>query len=189
MGRNTARIGLTAMAVGIAFVAATGSAGAQSDPTLERCAVRGAVPVQPPPLDCRLAAAIADGLGRSATFRRLVERVGTLQGIVYIHLQPYVILDGRTVLNGALLHSVTTAGPHRVLHVIVNAGQGDRPIVILAHELQHAIEVLEAADISTENAVDQLFERIGFRVYGGAVETQAALDVDDVVKRELSRRD
>ena len=188
MGRNAAQIGLIGMAVGIVSVIGTGRAGAQSNPAPERCAVREAVPLQLRPLDCRLAAAIAHGLKRSATFRQLADRVGTLDGIVYIHLQPYAILDGRTVLNGALLHSVTTAGPYRVLHVIVNA-RGDRLIFILAHELQHAIEVLEAADVSTENAVDQLFERIGFRVYGGAVETRAALDVEDVVKRELSRRD
>src|SRR5262245_55250268 len=172
MGRNAAQIALIAMAVGIAFVAATGPAGAQSDPAPERCAARAAVPLQLRPLDCRLTAAIADGLKRSATFRRLVERVGTLNGIVYIHLRPYVKLDGTLVQDGALLHSVTTAGVYRVLHVIVNANQGDRPIVILAHEFQHAIEVLEAADVSTENAVDQLFERIGFHVHWGAVETR-----------------
>src|SRR5262245_61471278 len=189
MGRNTARIGLIGMAVGIAFVTATGPARAQSDPAPKRCAVREAVRLQLRPLDCRLAAAIANGLERSATFRHMVERVGTLDGIVYIHLQPYVNLDGRRVLDGALLHSVTSAGGHRMLHVIVNAEKGDRPIFILAHELQHAIEVLEAADVSTKSAVDQLFERIGFRVYGGAVETRAALDVESVVKRELSRRD
>ena len=189
MGRNTAQIWLIGMAVGIAFVTGTGRAGAQSDPAPERCAVREAVPLQLRPLDCRLAAAIADGLQRSATFRHLVERVGTLDGIVYIRLQSYVNFDGRRVLDGALLHSVTTAGAHRLLHAIVNAEKGDRPIFILAHELQHAIEVLEAADVSTENAVDRLFDRIGFRVYGGAVETRAALDVEDIVKGELSRRD
>src|SRR5262245_27856155 len=189
MGRNTAQVGLIGMAVGIVFVAATGSTGAQTHPAPEPCAVRDAVPLQLRPLDCRLAAVIADGLKRSATFHHLVERVGTLNGIVYIHLRPYVKLDGTLVQDGALLHSVTTAGAYRVLHVIVNANRGDRPIVILAHEFQHAIEVLEAADVSTENAVDQLFERIGFRVYGGAVETRAALDVEDIVKRELSRRD
>src|SRR5262245_63688152 len=101
MERNTARIGLIGMAVGIALVTATQPAGAQSDPTPERCVPREAVPLQLRPLDCRLAAPIADGLERSATFRHLVERVGTLDGIVYIHLQPYVILDATTVLNGA----------------------------------------------------------------------------------------
>jgi hypothetical protein len=68
------------------------------------------------------------------------------------------------------------------------AVQGDRPIFILAHELQHAIEVLEAPHVSTEHDVDQLFERIGFHASAGDVETQAALDVERAVRRELSRR-
>src|SRR5262245_64918854 len=125
MGRNAAQIGLIGMAMGIAFATATGSADAQAAQAPKGCAVQEAVPLQLRPLDCRLAAAIADGLKRSATFRRLVERVGTLDGIVYIYRRPYVKFDGRRVLNGALLHSVTTAGGHRVLHVIVNADQGD----------------------------------------------------------------
>jgi hypothetical protein len=64
-----------------------------------------------------------------------------------------------------------------------------RPIFILAHELRQAIEVLEAPDVYTENAVDQLIERIGTHVYSGAVETEAALDAERAVRRELSRRD
>ncbi len=195
MGRTTARIGLIGIVVGIAFatgmepVGAVGAAGAQSDRASKRCAAMEAVPLQLRPLDCRLAAAIADGLKRSATFRGLVERVGALNGIVYIHLKPYINPQTKRELDGGLSHAVTTAGDHRLLHVMVGAGQGDRPIFILAHELQHAIEVLEAPDVSTEDAVDQLFERIGTHVYAGAVETQAALDVEHVVRRELSRRD
>jgi hypothetical protein len=177
------------MAVGIVFATGTGTARSQSDPVPERCAARDAVPPQLRPLDCRLAAAIADGVERSATFRQLVERVGTLSGIVYIQLKLYVDPHTKRVLDGALSHSVTTAGAHRVLHVIVGAEQGDRPIVILAHELRHAIEVLEAPNVSTEDAVDRLFERIGTHTHSGVVETQAALDAERAVRRELSHRD
>jgi hypothetical protein len=188
MGRKAA-IRVIGLAIGIAFATGTGRAGAQSDPAPQPCAAKQNVPIQLRPLDCRLAAAIADGLIRSATFRQLVERVGALNGIVYIHLKPYVNLQTKRVLDGGLSHAVTIAGAHRMLHVMVGAGQGDRPIFILAHELQHAIEVLEVPDVSTEEAVDQLFERIGTHVYAGAVETQAALDAEHAVRRELARRD
>jgi hypothetical protein len=189
VGRKTAQLRVIGVAVGIVFATGTGRADAQSDPAPQQCAARQAVPLQLRPLDCRLAVAIADGLTRSATFRQLVERVGALNGIVYIHLKPYVNLQTKRVLDGGLSHSVTTAGGHRMLHVMVGAAQGDRPIFILAHELQHAIEVLEAPDVSTEDAVDQLFERIGTQVYAGAVETQAALDAERAVRREFARRD
>src|SRR5262245_38746631 len=161
MGRKTAQITVIGAAIGIIFATGTRRVGAQADPAPKDCAARQTVPVQLRPLDCRLATAIAGGLTRSATFRQLVERVGALNGIVYIHLKPYVNPQTRRELDGGLSHAVTTAGAFRLLHVMVGATQGDRPIAILAHELQHAIEVLEAPDVSTENAVDELFERIG----------------------------
>jgi hypothetical protein len=147
------------------------------------------VPPQLRPLDCRLATAIADGLKRSATFRELVERVGMLNGIVYIQLKQSVNSRTRRVLDGALSHSITAAGAYRMLHVMVGAGEGDRPIYLLAHELQHVVEVLEAPGVLTERDVDQLFERIGVRAFAGDMETQAALDVEHAVRSELSRRD
>jgi hypothetical protein len=189
MGRQTARIAAIGVAVGILFVTCAGWASVQSDPAPERCAAREAVPLQLRTVDCPLASAIADGLKRSATFREVAERVGLLGGIVYIQLKQYVDPHTKRVLDGALSHSVTTAGAHRVLHVMVGAAQGDRPIVILAHELRHVIEVLEAPDVSTEKAVDQLFERISTHTHSGVVETQAALDVERAVRRELSHRD
>jgi hypothetical protein len=76
-----------------------------------------------------------------------------------------------------------------VLHVMVGAVHGDRPIYLLAHELQHVVEVLEAPDVLTERDVDQLFERIGWRAFAGDMETQAALDTERAVRSELSRRD
>jgi len=188
VGRKPAQIRVIGVVIGIVFATVTGRAGAQSDPARKQCAAQQNVPIQLRPLDCRLTAAIADGLTRSATFRQLVERVGALNGIVYIHLKPYVNPQTKRVLDGGLSHAVTMAGAHRMLHVMVGAAHGDRPIFILAHELQHAIEVLEAPDVSTEDAVDQLFERIGTHVYAGAVETQAALDAERAVKREFARR-
>jgi hypothetical protein len=141
------------------------------------------------PLDCRLAAAIADGLRRSGTFQQLVERVGTLKGIVYIRAKTHVDLRTKRTLDGALSHSVTIAGTYRVLQLTVGVTQPDSSICVLAHELRHAIEVLEAPDVRTETAVDLLFERIGTRTNAGVVETQAALDAERAVRRELSHRD
>jgi predicted transcriptional regulator len=79
------------------------------------------------------------------------------------------------------------AGAHRVLNIVVAPESGDRSMITLAHELQHAIEVLEADDVTTETAVDRLFERIGARVGASIMETRSAVDVQRVVARELSR--
>jgi hypothetical protein len=158
---------------------------AQTPPPQE-CAVREMVPGQLRPFSCRTAAIVANGLARSATFRGLVDRIGQLNGIVYITDRYYVNSQTRRVLSGALSHSVSMAGAHRVLHLMVAPESGDRPLITIAHELQHAIEVLEAPGVNTEAAVDQLFARIGVQVSAGIMETQAALDAERTVMRELS---
>jgi hypothetical protein len=127
-------------------------------------------------------------MARSATFRWLVDRVGELNGIVYIKDGFYVNDSTKRVLSGALSHRISMPGAHRVLHVMVAPESGDRPLITMAHELQHAIEVLEAPDVATEAAVDQLFERIGMHAGTGIVETQAALNVERAVVRELSAK-
>ena len=188
MGPKPAWIGVIGLAVGIFTGAPAAAAGAQSEPAQEHCTPPETVPSQLRPLDCRLATAIADGLKRSETFRQLVDRVGTLNGIVYIQLKQSVDPRTKRVLDGALSHSFTTAGAYRVLHVMVGAVEGDRPIYLLAHEFQHVLEVLEAPGVLTERDVDQLFERIGVRAFAGDMETQAALNVEHAVRSELSRR-
>ena len=174
-----------ALAVGMMLAAGTDRLLAEGQ-TPPACFAREMVPSQLRPLSCRTAAIVTNGLARSAAFRRLVDRVGDLNGIVYITDRYYVNSQTRRVLSGALSHSVTMAGAHRVLHLMVAPESGDRQLITMAHELQHAIEVLEASDVATEAAVDQLFERIGVQVSAGVRETQAALDVERVVSRELS---
>jgi len=152
----------------------------------QACAARETVPDQLRSFDCRTVTIVANGMARSTTFRRLIDRVGQLNGIIYIEDRYYVNDRTKRVLSGALSHQITRAGAHRVLHLIVAPESGDRRLVTMAHELQHAIEVLEASDVNTEAAVDQLFERIGMHTSAGVVETQAALDAERAVAHELS---
>jgi len=116
----------------------------------------------------------------------VIDRVGELNGIVYIKDAYYVDPRTRRALSGALSHAITMAGTHRVLHVTVAPESGDRSLITLGHELQHAIEVLEANDATTEAAVDRLFERIGVRVGASVMETTSAVAVQRAVARELS---
>ena len=174
------------LAVGIMLAAGNDRLIANTPPPPDACAAREIVPDQLRPLDCRTAPIVTNGMARSATFRWLVDRVGELNGIVYIKSGFFVNAHTKRVLSGALSHQISMAGAHRVLHVMVAPESGDRPVITMAHELQHAIEVLEAPDVATEAAVDQLFERIGMHAGTGIVETQAALNVERAVARELS---
>ena len=144
------------------------------------------MPSQIRPMGCRTAMSMANGMVRSATLRRMVDRVGELNGIVYIEDRDYVNDRTRQVLSGALLHHITVAGAYRVLHLLVAPESGNRQLTTIAHELQHAIEVLEATEVESDAAVDRLFERIGVNTSAGVMETQAALDMERAVGRELS---
>jgi hypothetical protein len=151
------------------------------------CDARQRVPEHVRPLDCALATLAASGLDRSATFRDLVARIGALNGIVYI--QPTVIVqpDARRVVSAGLIHRVTWIGSRRVLLVVLNPGLGDRSVITMAHEFQHAIEVLSST-ASTESEIDALFDRIGTRVGAGMTETTAAIAVERAVRREFFAR-
>jgi hypothetical protein len=155
-------------------------------PASEACPARETLPAQVRPWDCGTAGILNSGIARSATLRRVVDRVGALNGIVYIKSGYYVNGQTRRVYSGVLSHRITEAGAHRVLQVTVAPASSDSQLATMAHELQHAIEVLEATDATTEVAVDRLFERIGMHTRAGIMETQAALDVGSAVARELS---
>jgi hypothetical protein len=114
-----------------------------------------------------------------------VERIRVLNGIVYVRPRPFVQPEAGRVLAGSLVHQVVPAGSHRLLQVLVLPGARDRLVVVLAHELQHAVELLEAG-VSTEAESDALFERIGTGTGAGVVETNAAMEAERRVRRELA---
>jgi hypothetical protein len=59
--------------------------------------------------------------------------------------------------------------------------------VTLAHELQHAVELLEAKNARSPTECEALFARIGFRSGPHSYETHAAVEVDRRVAKELGR--
>jgi hypothetical protein len=136
-------------------------------------------------MSCELTQAIAIGVSHSPTFRRLLERLGELRGIVYLTARPFVQAERGRVIDGTLQHRVTVAGSYRLLYATVTPYSGLRPIAIIAHELQHAVEVLES-DATTKQEIERLFERIGTRVGAGTMETAAALDIQQTVINELA---
>jgi hypothetical protein len=137
-------------------------------------------------LDRESADVLAAGLARSSDFRRLVDRIENTDAMVFIHhgRSPQSTTAHR--LGGFLSHHVGLAGNSRVLHITLTDRFGDRGISVLAHELQHALEVLETPDARSDIDVDALFDRIGIRKGPGIVETAAALDVQAAVAQQLA---
>jgi hypothetical protein len=132
----------------------------------------------------RVAGAIADGIARSATFRRLIDRIGATDGLVYVD-------EGRCGhghIAACLLVSVTIAGPFRVLHIHVDPRKatGCRLVGAIGHELQHAVEALREPDVRTSIQLYFFFERIG-PTSSGRFETGDAIELGLAVEREACR--
>jgi len=82
---------------------------------------------------------------------------------------------------------VQVRGGYRFLRVNLTPGEAEhRQLPLLAHELQHALEVLSDEAAISLDGVAKLYERIGVRRPGvGIFATDAARRVQDTVYREV----
>ncbi|MDH4066776.1 MAG: hypothetical protein OEW19_20440 [Acidobacteriota bacterium] len=139
-------------------------------------------------VDARVSALLASGLPRSSLLRRIVDRVESGDVIVYVGIDPAreARLAGRVTFLG-------NGGPFRYLRAMINPDlPHDTMIAALAHELYHVVEVVDSPRVRSETALVSLYRRIGRRSDAGrrqGWETQAARQVTDDVRRELSKGD
>src|SRR5204863_5780985 len=90
----------------------------------------------------QILALIDAGLSRSATFRSVVATLDASDVIVYIHQK-----RGRESLGGYMAHRVVARGGYRYLQIAIETrGPHGRLVPLLAHELQHAIEIARSPD-------------------------------------------
>jgi hypothetical protein len=137
--------------------------------------------------DCSFASAVATGLEHSPTLRREFDRVAELHGIVYVQTGVYASLRHKE-LRGALLDQVAVAEQTCVLRINLKRQTGPQGIASLAHELQHALEVLQAPEARSEKTIEALFQRIGTPTSDGVYETREALATEAQVLREVRTR-
>jgi hypothetical protein len=134
--------------------------------------------------ESRILALIDAGISRSATFRSLVASLDESDVIVYIEPK-----TTRQNLGAYLAHQIISRGGHRYLQIAVPIlGSETRLVTLLAHELQHAVEVAQAPEAIDSTSLEQLFDRLAVR-FGcdGSTcsETQGAKDVEHAVGEEL----
>jgi hypothetical protein len=129
---------------------------------------------------------IADAVGRSPTFRALVEAIDATDVIVYVRSRVLMSsgLEGRTGFLGA-------SAENRFLIVELACPRtGDVEIGTIAHELQHVVEIARAPWVVNTQTLRQYYQVIGIDVSGGTggsmFETQAAAEVGNRVRREVS---
>jgi hypothetical protein len=134
--------------------------------------------------DAKLRALIARGIAESPTFREIVNQIDRLPGLVHVVASQ---CGARSTLSACLDHDVQVRGGYRFLRINMLPGEPEhRQLPLLAHELQHALEVLSDESATSLKGVAELYERFGERRPGvGNFETTAALRVQDTVYREI----
>jgi hypothetical protein len=129
---------------------------------------------------------IVRGIARSPSLRILVERLERSDVIVYVYddrSRPST-LDGR-------LSFMSAAGGFRYVRVrIVIRRDERRNIATLAHELQHAVEIVEQPAIVDERTFAQVYAQIGHATAPSpgarhGFDTVAAVRTGDRVAREV----
>jgi hypothetical protein len=137
-------------------------------------------------LDGHVADMLAIGYQRSATFRRLVDRLEDSDVIVHI--------ERRAIVSGtAFMHFVTQAGGNRYLRVTLDTELApDAAVPLLGHELQHAVEVARAPWVVDVASFGDLYRAIGHSSCEDpprrCFDTTAAVDAGRRVRMELRHR-
>jgi hypothetical protein len=126
---------------------------------------------------------LADGVARSETFRALVARIERGDVIVY--------LESQAALGRGLSACVTWMGSTpqvRYLRASVRPDLGARDtLAMIAHELQHVVELIDHPDVLSERGLADLYQRIGHPTgrTGDQWDTTAALQTGDRVRTEI----
>jgi hypothetical protein len=126
---------------------------------------------------------LTDAVARSAIVNELIEHLTRSDTFVYLELtaSPEIPV-ARTKL-------VAASSGARFLRIAINVQTSpwDR-LPLLAHELQHALEIADAPDVRDDAGLRRLYSKLGFSGGIDRFETAAARDVERRVRMELARR-
>lgn len=131
----------------------------------------------------RIAEVMRFAIQRSPAFRRLVTTIEASNSVVYIEEGVCHQADLAACIR------LLPAGDSRYLQIRIKPREG--LIVVaqhLAHELQHAVEILDRADIADDAGIDNLYRDIGYPTCTrdhNCWETSGARAMEDAVRHEL----
>lgn len=133
-------------------------------------------------MDQRVARLLSDGVRRSTTFAALVSALQGTDVIVYIEANNH--LPAR--LGGRLLLQAVTERERYVRVQVRAALPPNQAIEVIAHELQHAIEVAQNPSVVDEKGLLDLYQRIGYLSFEDrGFDTRAAKRTGEIVRQEL----
>jgi hypothetical protein len=129
----------------------------------------------------KLTALIKAAEPRSSTFRALLASIEATDGIVFVE-------DGTCGhgVRACLAWSVTLAGPYRMLFIRLSTRGRDVDLTAsIAHELQHALEVLGDRSLRSSRAVGDFYRNTRPFSTRPALETALAIETGNAVAREM----
>jgi hypothetical protein len=133
--------------------------------------------------DRRLRSLLDHGLRISPTLRALVARLHASDVVVYVQCDGPGAPDGR-------LTFLTSAAGYRYVVIRMARLPAHQQIAMMAHELQHAVEIADTPAIVDGPSLVRAYRQIGYenpssRLPGVAFDTKAAVRAGKQVLREL----
>ena len=174
-GRSVQAVGIVILSAVIVCMAAPSTQAATPDAPRVRST------------DAEILALLREGADRSATLSRLVDAISRSDGIVYIEFG-YCAFGH---LNGCLLPFMASSHGDRYLRILVtrdrNRRTHDQLLALIAHEMRHALEVLEHAEVVDVATLEAMYRTVGTPITGQSrgYETSAARAAGDAVLAEL----
>jgi hypothetical protein len=136
------------------------------------------------PMQKQVEAVLATGMERSATFRRLVQRIEASDVIVYVEAR-----RGLREGVGAVMRFVTRSATDRFVRIQLNADYSPHMLVaLLGHELQHVVEVADHPDVQSPDDLRAFYRRTGVRTGPDAFDSEAARDAGYQVRAEIVQK-
>ena len=132
--------------------------------------------------DRALRSMLRTGFVQSPTFAALMRRLEVSDLTVYIEEVPR--LPG--ALEGRLLMMPPAHGFRYVRIQVARRGSPSDTIALIGHELRHAVEVAEALDVTSEQALGDLYRRIGVSRGKDIYDTHEAQETGKRVLKELN---
>jgi hypothetical protein len=126
---------------------------------------------------------LAKGASVSPTLRRLLDRLESSDVVVYL-------MFDRTMAPGTAgrISLITTVPGRRYLRISIDRRNlGCQRLAILGHELQHAVEIADAAAATDQEGMASLYRSIGFRSdtgCSGCFDSRLAVETGQQVQRE-----
>jgi len=130
---------------------------------------------------------LADGHKRSHAFRSLIDAIERSNLLVYV-FWPVDLLSGM----GGSLQVKGAANGQRVVFILINRDLSFVHVVtMIAHELQHAVEIANASEVVDQASLVRHYERVGIHagLRGKTFGTVQARAVEGVVRSELRAAD